>query len=171
MYMFIFMFDMLLLPELSLFQCSLSFVSSYPPNFFILYPYSIYIIPIPIDCGAGIGRVSKNLLLPRCRHVDLIEQSPRLLQSSAGYLGPEGAGRTTQVTLGLQDFKPAPNTYDLIWIQWVIGQLDDLDFVRFFRRCTQGLTEHGIVGKYWWSCCRIGGLLDYTVVLYCIVCY
>ena len=26
------------------------------------------------DCGAGIGRVTKHLLLPRFRHVDLVEQ-------------------------------------------------------------------------------------------------
>ncbi|CAM9338075.1 unnamed protein product, partial [Ectocarpus fasciculatus] len=90
------------------------------------------------DCGAGIGRVSKNLLLPRCAHVDLVEQSPRLLRASAAYLGPD-ASRTSLLNIGLQDFKPAPNTYDLIWIQWVIGHLDDLDFVQFFRRCVAGL--------------------------------
>lgn len=38
-----------------------------------------------------------------------------------------------------QDFQPAPNTYDVIWIQWVIGHLHDLDFIRFFRRCAVGL--------------------------------
>lgn len=53
------------------------------------------------DCGAGIGRVSKNLLLPRCGHVDLVEQSPRLLQASAGYIGVD-AVRTTLVNAGLQ---------------------------------------------------------------------
>lgn len=26
------------------------------------------------DCGAGIGRVTKHLLLPRFKHVDLVEQ-------------------------------------------------------------------------------------------------
>lgn len=53
------------------------------------------------DCGAGIGRVTKNLLLPLFAHVDLIEQSPRLLASSAEYIG-EGHERTTCVELGLQ---------------------------------------------------------------------
>jgi hypothetical protein len=38
------------------------------------------------DCGAGIGRVTKNLLLPRCRVVDLVEQSPRLLAAAPAYL-------------------------------------------------------------------------------------
>lgn len=38
------------------------------------------------DCGAGIGRVAKNLLLPRCQVVDLVEQSPRLLAAAPVYL-------------------------------------------------------------------------------------
>jgi protein N-terminal methyltransferase len=53
------------------------------------------------DCGAGIGRVAKYLLLPRFDHVDLIEQSPRLLESSREYIGPDSV-RTTCLTLGLQ---------------------------------------------------------------------
>ena len=38
------------------------------------------------DCGAGIGRVARNLLLPRCGRVDLVEQSPRLLHAAPAYL-------------------------------------------------------------------------------------
>ena len=85
------------------------------------------------DCGAGIGRVSKHFLLSRFAHVDLIEQSPRLLASSAKYIGEPDCQRTTCVLLGLQDFNPEPASYDVIWIQWVIGHLHDLDFVTFFR--------------------------------------
>ena len=44
-----------------------------------------------------------------------------------------------------QDFAPEPNTYDLIWIQWVIGHLHDLDCIRFFRRCAAGLTPRGLI--------------------------
>ena len=56
---------------------------------------------IVADCGAGIGRVTKYLLLPRYKHVDMIEQSARLLQSSTEYIGADSI-RTTQVTIGLQ---------------------------------------------------------------------
>jgi len=38
------------------------------------------------DGGAGIGRVARNLLLPRCKVVDLVEQSPRLLNAAPAYL-------------------------------------------------------------------------------------
>jgi protein N-terminal methyltransferase len=52
------------------------------------------------------------------------------------------------VDLGLiwlyaQDFAPEPNTYDVIWIQWVIGHLHDVDFIKFFKRCCAGLREGG----------------------------
>lgn len=53
------------------------------------------------DCGAGIGRVAKNFLLPRSAHVDLVEQSPRLLNASASYIGSDSA-RTTCICSNLQ---------------------------------------------------------------------
>jgi hypothetical protein len=54
-----------------------------------------------LDCGAGIGRVSKHFLLPRCAQVDLVEQSPRLLESSRAYIGPESS-RTTGICQNLR---------------------------------------------------------------------
>lgn len=44
-----------------------------------------------------------------------------------------------------QEFAPAENTYDLIWIQWVIGHLNDIDFVQFFQRCIRGLKPNGVI--------------------------
>lgn len=34
----------------------------------------------------------------------------------------------------LQDFTPEEGRYDVIWIQWCIGQLPDDDFISFFNR-------------------------------------
>ena len=45
----------------------------------------------------------------------------------------------------LQDFAPESGTYDLIWIQWVIGHLHDLDCIEFFKRCAAGLTPGGVI--------------------------
>jgi AdoMet dependent proline di-methyltransferase len=47
--------------------------------------------------------------------------------------------------LNSQDFNPEPNTYDVIWIQWVIGHLADLDFISFFKRCAKGLKPGGAI--------------------------
>ena len=33
----------------------------------------------------------------------------------------------------------------MIWIQWVIGHLHDLDFINFFRRCAAGLRPGGLI--------------------------
>jgi protein N-terminal methyltransferase len=44
-----------------------------------------------------------------------------------------------------QDFSPSAATYDLIWVQWVIGHLHDIDCVQFFRRCAAGLKPSGVI--------------------------
>eukprot|EP01033_Poteriospumella_lacustris_P002675 gene2675-1940_t len=103
---------------------------------------------VACDCGAGIGRVTKNFLLPRYARVDLVEQSRRLLNAAPRYIGvpdeqvPEKLGL---FEVGMQDFVPEPKKYDVIWIQWVIGHLHDLDFIQFFRRCGRGLKDNGVI--------------------------
>lgn len=70
--------------------------------YYISYIYIfIFYINYYSDCGAGIGRVSKFFLLPNFRHVDLVEQSPRLLEASASYIGPD-ASRTSQICVNLK---------------------------------------------------------------------
>lgn len=56
---------------------------------------------VAADCGAGIGRVSKNLLLHRFARVDLIEQSPRLTNAAPTYIGADSS-RAVYICLGLQ---------------------------------------------------------------------
>ncbi len=45
--------------------------------------------PVPTDCGAGIGRVSKRLLIPLFSEVDLVEQNATFLERSKVYLVSE----------------------------------------------------------------------------------
>jgi len=33
-----------------------------------------------LDCGAGIGRITRNLLIKFFKHVDLVEQNPKFLE-------------------------------------------------------------------------------------------
>lgn len=33
----------------------------------------------------------------------------------------------------------------MVWIQWVVGHLHDLDFISFFRRCRNGLRDGGVI--------------------------
>ncbi|KAL6341146.1 hypothetical protein AAG906_032262 [Vitis piasezkii] len=43
----------------------------------------------------------------------------------------------------LQDSTPEAGKYDVIWIQWCIGQLADDDFISFFKRVKVGLKPGG----------------------------
>lgn len=81
------------------------------------------------DCGAGIGRVTKEFLLrvPFAK-VDLVEQTPKFVeQAKEEYLKEEiREGKVGEVYCkGLQEFTPETDKYDLIWCQWVLGHLTD----------------------------------------------
>mmetsp|Transcript_42269 Transcript_42269/g.89900 ORF Transcript_42269/g.89900 Transcript_42269/m.89900 type:complete len:295 (+) Transcript_42269:107-991(+) len=98
------------------------------------------------ECGAGIGRVSKGLLLPLgITQCDLVEPSPRLISSAPEYLGDRYSSKCRFFCTGLQDFQPKADFYDIIWIQWVIGYLTDDDLVDFLERCAAGLRLGGVV--------------------------
>ncbi|KAI1303157.1 N-terminal Xaa-Pro-Lys N-methyltransferase 1 [Halotydeus destructor] len=91
-----------------------------------------------LDCGAGIGRVTKTLLLKFFDTVDLLEQSQTFLDSARDYLGTEIYDKRIGKAYcsGLQDFEPEVGVeYDVIWCQWVTGYLTDDDFVNFLKKC------------------------------------
>ncbi|KAF0696404.1 Aste57867_12822 [Aphanomyces stellatus] len=100
---------------------------------------------LAIDCGCGVGRVVKNLLLPRYTAVDCLEQSQRLLAAAPSYIGAEKARVRNLYCMGMQDFEPVARSYDLIWCQWVLGHLTDVDFVAFLKRCQAALAPGGVI--------------------------
>lgn len=75
-----------------------------------------------LDCGAGIGRITKRLLLPLFGVVDMVDVTEDFLVKAKTYLGEEGKRVRNFFCCGLQDFSPEPHSYDVIWIQWVIGE-------------------------------------------------
>ncbi|XP_037716276.1 alpha N-terminal protein methyltransferase 1 [Drosophila subpulchrella] len=98
---------------------------------------------LALDCGAGIGRVTRNLLIPRFNCVDLVEQDPSFAEKAREYCTTDdlGPGKVGQIyNVGLQRFAPSQQ-YDLIWSQWVLGHLTDRDLVAFFRRIKLGLAS------------------------------
>jgi len=44
-----------------------------------------------------------------------------------------------------QDFRPEPSYYDVVWIQWCIGHLHDLDLVRFLQQMKSSLRPGGVI--------------------------
>uniref|UniRef100_A0A183EQG4 Alpha N-terminal protein methyltransferase 1 n=1 Tax=Gongylonema pulchrum TaxID=637853 RepID=A0A183EQG4_9BILA len=67
------------------------------------------------------------------------------LLGSAKYIGVDETRVGNKFVCGLQDFQPAADCYDLIWVQWVTGYLTDDDFCKFLRRCKEGLREGGCI--------------------------
>jgi protein N-terminal methyltransferase len=104
------------------------------------------------DCGAGIGRITKGLLLGVAKKVDVVEPvkkfTDELVQSlgNGEYAGDgeakEGKGQVGEViNLGLQDWIPEPGSYDVIWNQWCLGHLTDAQLVVYLQRCEEGLKQ------------------------------
>ncbi|EDV28690.1 N-terminal Xaa-Pro-Lys N-methyltransferase 1-B [Trichoplax sp. H2] len=101
-----------------------------------------------LDCGAGIGRVTKGVLLPLFDVVDLVDQNEEFLHTAKARLSPvvtdkHRLGET--YACGLQDFNPESAKYDVIWCQWVLSHLTDDDLSSFLLRCKGALRRNGII--------------------------
>lgn len=99
---------------------------------------------LALDCGAGIGRVSKYVLIPRFEKVDLVEQDEKFINTAKQFIGEDNHKIETLYKVGLQCFKPQ-KSYDLIWCQWVLGHIKDYDLIDFFERCRISLSENGVI--------------------------
>lgn len=98
-----------------------------------------------LDCGAGIGRITKRLLLPIFDKVDMVEQDRHFCEKAREFIGAESSRVEHIFCSGLQEFIPTEQTYDIIWCQWVLGHLTDSDLVKFFQRCVKGLRPNGLI--------------------------
>ncbi|XP_076436311.1 N-terminal Xaa-Pro-Lys N-methyltransferase 1-like [Babylonia areolata] len=98
-----------------------------------------------LDCGAGIGRITKRLLLPMFQSVDMVELSQKFCDAAREFIGPDSSRVDRIVCSGLQDFTPEPGRYDVIWCQWVLSHLRDDDLVAFLQRCRLGLAKDGVI--------------------------
>ncbi len=95
------------------------------------------------ECGAGIGRVTKGLLLDFADRCDLVESSSRLLFSAPEHIGDARSHKCRFFCTELQDWIPGAKKYSIIWVQWALCYLTDFDIVRFLRRCSDGLVDGG----------------------------
>ncbi|XP_059048468.1 N-terminal Xaa-Pro-Lys N-methyltransferase 1-like [Achroia grisella] len=99
---------------------------------------------LALDCGAGIGRVTKNLLISRFEKVDLVEQNEKFINTAKQLIGEDNACLGTVYKIGIQHFKPQKR-YDIIWCQWVLGHLNDYDLIEFLERCGEMLADNGVI--------------------------
>lgn len=102
---------------------------------------------LTIDMGAGIGRITRDLLWKVSDTVDLLEPvKPFVAQMEQELVGVKQRGKLGDIyDIGMQEWYPDPNKkYWLIWCQWCVGQLPDAVLVEFWRRCRDALIENGI---------------------------
>jgi protein N-terminal methyltransferase len=99
---------------------------------------------LALDCGAGIGRITKYLLLKNFTNVEMVDVTKNFIEEATKYLGKDAKNVSEFYCEGLQRFTPKLNTYDVIWMQWVLLYLTDDDLIEFFKRCKAGLKPNGI---------------------------
>ncbi|CAH1389027.1 unnamed protein product [Nezara viridula] len=95
-----------------------------------------------LDCGAGIGRITKHLLVKYFETVDLIDQNQDFIETAKAYVNSPQLGKL--YCTGLQNFVPEIK-YDIIWCQWVLGHLTDEDLTIFLKNCKNALQKNGII--------------------------
>ena len=86
---------------------------------------------IGADIGAGIGRVTKNMLSKHCDVVDLLEPvKPFVEQMNIELHELKEEGKIGKIyDMGMQDWQPEEGKYWLIWCQWCVGHLPDDELV------------------------------------------
>ncbi|KAG0667942.1 Alpha N-terminal protein methyltransferase 1 [Maudiozyma exigua] len=102
---------------------------------------------IGVDIGAGIGRVTKNMLSKQCDIVDLVEPvKPFCEQMEIELSDLKSQGKIGEIfQVGMQDWTPEEGKYWIIWCQWCVGHLPDEQLILFFKRCIKGLQPNGTI--------------------------
>jgi hypothetical protein len=103
---------------------------------------------LAIDVGAGVGRITKHVLLKRYDQVHLVEGDIGWSKRSRVYLGKKRAARCTFTCRRLEDITPGDflstttsTGADLIWLQWTLQYLTDRDAVALLINLAAGLAE------------------------------
>ncbi|KAK2738437.1 Alpha N-terminal protein methyltransferase 1 [Myotisia sp. PD_48] len=97
-----------------------------------------------VDCGAGVGRITKGFLSRVCEVVDIVEPVETFAKVIRdGDLNAQGKIGDIYVT-GLEAWNPTKK-YDLIWNQWCLGHLTDGQLVDYLQRCKKALSDSGLV--------------------------
>lgn len=103
---------------------------------------------LTLDVGAGIGRITRDLLGKISDTCDLMEPvEPFVARMPAELAAVAAKGRLgTIYPVGMQDWHCDPaktGRYWLVWCQWCVGQLPDDALVAFWGRCREALMPGG----------------------------
>lgn len=101
------------------------------------------------DCGAGIGRITLGFLSKVADVVDIVEPVQKFtaeISKGKDFEEVRGRGGVGEIwNVGLESWNPSPekDSYDIIWIQWCLGQLTDAQAVELFERVQKCITKGG----------------------------
>lgn len=101
-----------------------------------------------VDCGAGIGRVTKGFLATVADEVDVVEPVRKLtdvITHGAEFEALRDNGVIGRVyNVGLEQWTPDEGRlYDIIWTQWCCGQLNDEQLIEYFARVQKFIEPGG----------------------------
>jgi protein N-terminal methyltransferase len=96
-----------------------------------------------LDCGAGIGRVTNNVLQNHFQEIDIMEQDDKYISYCQDYF-KENLKIKNIYKSSLQEFNFTIK-YNVIWIQWCVENLNDDDLISFLTKCTEGLEHDGMI--------------------------
>jgi len=104
-------------------------------------------LPRVVDCGAGIGRVTKGFLGKVAKAVDVVEPVTQLTDViTQGEEFAELRSRSVVgevFNVGLEKWTPPEGRqYAVIWHQWCVGQLTDRQLITYLRRI-RGYVSNG----------------------------
>ncbi|KAI1304388.1 alpha-N-methyltransferase NTM1 [Xylaria venustula] len=91
-----------------------------------------------LEGGAGIGRITCGLLLDLAETVDVVEPISKFTDALSKR---DGIGRI--FNLGLEEWRPGEGddlSYDVVWNQWCLGHLTDLQLEEYLLRCKSVLS-------------------------------
>jgi protein N-terminal methyltransferase len=99
------------------------------------------------DMGGGIGRCTGLLFIRKFAAIDFVEPNLAYLNAAKKLVGVKQTKMTEEnfIHTGLESFTPAPNKYNIMFVQWVLGHLPDKLLVKFLRRCAKGLKPGGYI--------------------------
>lgn len=96
-----------------------------------------------LDVGAGIGRVTSNVLQYYFNSIDLVERNKKFCDTAIRIFKNNQNVRKIYCS-SLQKFK-FERKYDCIWIQWCLENLEDDDLNLFIKLCRENLKDDGIL--------------------------
>ncbi|KAF2104718.1 hypothetical protein NA57DRAFT_12379, partial [Rhizodiscina lignyota] len=105
-------------------------------------------LPRVVDCGAGIGRLTKGFLGKVAEVVDIVEPVTQLtdvITSGEDFAELRQKGVVGDIyNVGLEKWTPREGReYTVIWNQWCLGQLTDRQLIDYFRRIKPFVAEGG----------------------------